>query len=99
MEIELLVNYVFWILAYIISSQLLKYFAKRFSSKIKLFFICFLITWIFIAIFFGYRNIYFGNNYALFNLKGFAGLLAESLPVSFFFGGIPLIVKLFKSTT
>lgn len=72
------------------------FFSKRFKDFTSLLFLVLTPTWGVVAIIQGIGYHYFDNSNMLSTLRGFALLLAETLPILIVFGGTTFIIKYFK---
>jgi len=92
----LALGYALWVIVVGLTIGFFSYFSNKHKSIGALLFFVLVPTWIITAILTGVKNVYSGNTTDLYSIIGFAGLLAESLPIIILIGGITFTIKYMK---
>ncbi|MCK4665093.1 MAG: hypothetical protein KAT68_19650 [Bacteroidales bacterium] len=92
-DIRLLIGYIEWAIIIVLTLGFFSYFSRKYTKVGSLIPLVLVSTWIIIAIIKGLEYLYFDSSSELLSFRGFAMLLAETLPILVLIGGITFAIK------
>lgn len=95
-DTRLMIGYAIWVIIVGLVLGFFSYFSKKNKKFGGLLFFVLVPTWVLTTIIKGLEYIYFENSNELFTARGFAMLLAETLPMLILIGGITFTIKYLK---
>ena len=95
-DTRLMIGYAIWVIIVGLVLGFFSYFSKKNKKLGGLLFFVLVPTWVLTTIIKGLEYKYFENSNELFTARGFAMLLAETLPMLILIGGITFTIKYLK---